>query len=96
MRTGEDITRAAASSCESRLLFQVITDNGCKRELKEGRESIALKEMKREDERIKILLKESGFCCKEFLLDRVGPEKQKSQEREDQQYVKKTSPAKNQ
>ncbi|CAJ1333872.1 unnamed protein product [Effrenium voratum] len=27
---------------------------------------------------------------KEFLLDRVGPEKQKSQEREDQQYVKKT------
>ncbi|CAK9048735.1 Serine/threonine-protein kinase PRP4 homolog (PRP4 pre-mRNA-processing factor 4 homolog) [Durusdinium trenchii] len=45
--TGEEITR-------------IITDNNCKRELKE------------------------------FLLDRVGPEKQKSQEREDQQYVKKT------
>lgn len=45
--TGEEITR-------------VITDNNCKRELKE------------------------------FLLDRVGSEKQKSQEREDQQYVKKT------
>jgi len=45
--TGEEITR-------------VVTDNNCKRELKE------------------------------FLLDRVGPDKQKSQEREDQQYVKKT------
>ena len=31
-----------------------------------------------------ILLEFQSLLCQEFLLDRVGPEKQKSQEREDE------------